>query len=162
MTLTATIKKAALLVAIGTGLTACDATQIIGGPLDIGAAQADNLLSHGGFERGFGEWRACSDPSLISQKTNETDTVSSAILEAGGCLVQTIPAAANDNMVLNCSARKETANWASLTFGYLDVNSEPLKTVEAPIPDTGFTNVTASLRAPADTCLLYTSPSPRD
>jgi len=150
----AIIKKSALLIAVSTGLAACDATQIIGGPLDIGAAQANNLLSNGGFERGFGEWRACSDPTLVTQQTNETDTVSSALLDPGGCLVQTQPAVVNDNMVLNCSARKDTNNWASVTFGYLDVNQEPLKTVETPIPDTSFSNVSASLRAPADTAFV--------
>jgi len=154
MTLTATIKKSALLIAVSTALTACDSTQIIGGPLDIGAAQEDNLLSHGGFERGFGEWQACSDPALLSLQTNDTDTESSAILDPGGCLFQTQPATVNDNMVVNCSARKETADWASLTFGYLDANHQPLKSVEAEIPDTAFTNVSASLRAPAGTAFV--------
>ena len=160
MTLTATIKKGVLLIAAGTALAACDATQIVGGPLDIGAAQTNNLLSHGGFERGFGEWQACSDPSLLSLETNDLDTASTAILEPGGCLFQTQRATANDNMVLNCTARKESTDWASVTFGYLDSNFEPLKTVEEPIPDTIFTNVSASLRAPANTAyvevLIYT------
>jgi len=151
MTLTTTIKKGALLVAVGTVLTACDATQIVGGPLNIGAAQSNNLLNHGGFERGFGEWQACSDPSLLSIETNDTDTESTAILGAGGCIYQTQPAVVNDNMVVNCSARKESTAWASLTFGYLDENFQPLKTVEAQIPDTSFTNVSASVRAPLNT-----------
>jgi len=158
MTLTATIKKSALLIIIGTGLSACDATQIVGGPLNIGAAQTDNLLSNGGFDGGFGEWKACSDPSLVDIQTK--DTVSSAILDPGACLVQTQRATVNDNMVLNCTARKESTEWASVTFGYLDSNFEPLKSVEASIPDTVFTDVSASLRAPANTAyvevLIYT------
>jgi len=76
------------------------------------------------------------------------------MLDAGGCLYQTQPAQANDNMAVSCSARKATANWASLTFGYLDADYQPLKSVEAPIPDANFTNVSATLRAPADTAFV--------
>jgi len=154
MTLTAKIKKGALLITVGTSLAACDALQITGGPLDIGAAQANNLLNHGGFEGGFGAWRACSDPQLVNLQSNDTHTISSAMLDAGGCLYQTQPAQANDNMAVSCSARKATANWASLTFGYLDADYQPLKSVEAPIPDANFTNVSATLRAPADTAFV--------
>ncbi len=149
--MTLTIKNAALMFAVCTGLSACDALQITGGPLEIGAAQADNLLHHGGFERGFGNWRACSDPQLVKLESNDTNTESSAVLGAGGCLYQVVSAKANDNMVVNCSASKATNNWASITFGYLDANYQPLKTVEAAIPDTSVNNVSATLQAPVDT-----------
>ena len=154
MTLTATIKKGALLLAVSTVLTACDSAQIIGGPLEIGAAQDSNLLSHGGFERGFGDWQSCSDPSLVSIETNDTDTVSSALLEGGGCIFQTQAAAVNDNMIVNCSVRNESNAWAALTFGYLDENFQPLKTVEERIFGQDFSNVSASLRAPANTSFV--------
>lgn len=159
--MTLTIKKAALIIAVSTGLIACNSAQITGGPLEIGAAQSNNLLDHGGFERGFGDWRACSDPQLVSLQTNETRTEGSAILEAGGCLYQTVPAQANDNMVVNCNASKANRDdWTSLTFGYLDANYQPLATVEEQIIGTATTNVTTSLRAPADTAyaevLIYT------
>lgn len=146
-----TIKEAALMLAVSTSLAGCDALQITGGPLDIGAAQADNLLNHGGFERGFGAWRACSDPTLVSLQTNDTKTEGAAKIDAGGCLYQTVPAQENDNMVLNCSALKTSNNWASITFGYLDKDFQPLKSVEAPIPSSDYTNVSTSLRAPENT-----------
>ncbi len=149
--MTLTVKNVTLLVAISAGLSACDALQITGGPLEIGAALSSNLLDRGGFERGFGNWRACSDPQLVSLKSNETRTESSAVLDAGGCLYQMVPAQVNDNMLVNCSASKTTTNWASMTFGYLDEDYQPLKTVEAEIPDTNFTNVNATLRAPQNT-----------
>ncbi len=153
MTLTAKLKKSALLIAASTTLIACDALQITGGPLDldIGAAQANNLLDRGGFDGGFGAWRACSDPSTVTLSTNDINTVSSAQLSANGCIYQAVPAAPNDFMIASCSARKATNNWASMTFGYLDKDHQPLKTIEAPIPDTNFTTISARLRAPADT-----------
>ncbi len=159
--MTLILKKAALIIAVSTGLIACNSAQITGGPLEIGAAQSNNLLDHGGFERGFGDWRACSDPQLVSLQTNDTRTEGSAILEARGCLYQTVPAQANDNMIVNCNATKSNRDdWTSLTFGYLDANYKPLDTVEEQIMGTAATNVTASLRAPADTAyaevLIYT------
>ena len=55
-------------------------------------------------------------------------------------------------MIVNCSASKTTlANWASLSFGYLDADYQPLDTVEAEIPETRLSNVSATLQAPANT-----------
>ncbi len=150
MTLTA-IKKGALLVAVSTTLIGCDALEITGGPLDLGAAQANNLLDRGGFEDGFGAWRACGDPTLVSLQSNNTNTVTSAKIDPGGCLYQSVPAQANDYMIASCSARKSTTNWASMTFAYLDADYQPLKMVETALPDTNFTVVSAQLRAPTDT-----------
>lgn len=155
-----TIKRAALIIAVSAGISACDSAQIIGGPLEIGAALSNNLLDHGGFERGFGAWRLCSAPDTVTLKSNDTKTASSAVFGAGGCLSQIVPAQANDHMVVNCSALKSGLNWASITFGYLDEDKQPLKTVEAEIPTNSFTNVSATLRAPSNTAfaqvIVYT------
>lgn len=147
-----TVKKAALIIAVSTGLCACDSLQITGGPLNVGAAQAGNLLDSGGFERGFGNWRACSDPQLVSLENNEERTEGAAIIEAGGCLYQTVSAQPNDTMTVTCNISKAThTNWASVTFGYLDADYQPLDTVEAEIPNTTISAVSATLRAPAHT-----------
>ena len=151
MTNTATIKKGTLLVAMAIGLAGCDALQITGGPLDFGAAQSGNLLNQGNFDGGFGDWRACSDPAGVVLKTNDDNSESSAQLAAGGCIFQTVPASANDDMVVSCSARKNTNEWGSLTFGYLDANHQPLGSVESQIAGINFSDVTASLRAPTNT-----------
>jgi len=162
MTLTATIKRATLLAAIATGISACDSLKITGEPLNLGAAQdgVQNLLNHGDFDGGFGDWRACSDPSFVTLSTDDANTISTAQLDANGCIYQAVPAKANDNMMFTCSARKSTNKWASISFGYLDENYQPLKTVEEQIPGNNFSDVTASLRAPANTAfaevLIYT------
>ena len=165
MSLNTNIKKSALLLALGTSIAACDSLQITGAPINspvaIGAAQAGNLLSNGGFNSGsFGDWRACSDPAAVILDSNETNTEGTAELSAGGCLYQTVPAKANDQMVVSCKASRSGNAWTSLSFGYLDADYQPLGSVETPVTSSLLTEVSASLRAPSNTAfaevLVYT------
>jgi len=160
MSLKTNIKKSALLIALGSGIAACDSLQITGGPIAIGAAQAGNLLGNGGFDGGFGDWRACSDPAAVTLDSNEINTEGTARLSAGGCLYQTVPAQANDQMVVSCNASKSGNAWTSLSFGYLDADYQPLGSVETPVTSNLLTEVSASLRAPTNTAfaevLVYT------
>ena len=156
MTLTAKINKGLIVIAASTTLAACDGLVITGGSsgnaLNIGAAQSLNLLDQGGFEGDFGAWRACSDPTAVTLNTAADGSQNGALLSAGGCIFQSVPASVNDNMVVTCSASKSNNEWASVTFGFLDENFQPLTKVETPIP-TGSnpTNLTAKLNAPIDT-----------
>ena len=156
MTLTAKFNKGLIVIAASTTLAACDSLVIIGdstgSSLDIGAAQSLNLLDQGAFDGDFGDWQACSDPTAVKLNTASDGTQSGALLSAGGCIFQSVPASANDNMVVTCSARKSTNDWASVTFGFLDENFQPLNKVETPIPTgSNLTNLTAALNAPIDT-----------
>lgn len=160
MSLNTNIKKGALLIALSSGIAACDSLQITGGPIAIGAAQAGNLLTSGGFDGGFGAWRACSDPAAVTLDSNDINTEGKAELSAGGCLFQTVPAKANDEMVVSCNALRTDNAWTSLSFGYLDADYQPLGSVETPVTSSLLTEVSASMRAPTNTAfaevLIYT------
>ena len=136
-------------MAVGLSLAACDSLQI-GDPIAFGAAQTGNLLDQGDFDGGFGNWRACSDPAAITLDANDDNTMGTALLSAGGCIYQTVPAQANDEMVVSCNVSKTGNSWTSVSFGYLDRNYQPLNSVEAPVSSSILSEVSTSLRAPSD------------
>jgi len=143
-------------------LSACDAVQLVNPP-QMGAAIEGNLLTQGSFDDSFGTWTSCGDPALINRIENEQQGTAVAQLQPNACMYQMVSAQENDNMQVSCEARKtdgQVNSWTSMTFGYLDENFDPLKTVEKQIASGNFDRVSAALRAPVDAryaeVLIYT------
>jgi len=144
--------KTVCVLATALILSACDAVQLIEAPQTAAAVEA-NLLTQGTFDDSFGNWVSCGDPTLIDRVENELTGTAIAKLQPNGCMYQMVSARENDQMLVSCQARKtdgQVNSWTSMTFGYLDENFEPLKTVEKRIANSNFDRVSATLRAPVN------------
>ena len=106
----------------------------------VNMAPVNNLLANSNFAQGKDNWADCAASTLTSVVTNNTTSENELRVENTGCLYQEFPVTVGKQYELNCRARSEDTQFASMTLQVSDqsynvLNAEVLPVVSGPYDD---------------------------
>jgi len=110
---------------------------------------ANNLLTNGGFEQGESSWLECASADLTTSSTDSSNGSSAMQIKEGGCVYQEYSVEAGKTYTLECQAKNNPLNYASISNLMYDNSYNELDSISVPVAASAYDSFTATLEAPA-------------